>query len=169
MTLMNVLMYTAPIAFGAYALSRPDKSFQQGLLRGAEQFIIILPRMLCALIAAEFLALLLPTEIISGFLGHEAGITGIVIGSLVGMMVPSGPVISFSIAATLINAGASIPSIIAFLTAWSIFSAHRIFIYEIPLLGTSFLRLRAVSVLVLPVLSGIFTLLAYDLLDLVGK
>lgn len=165
MNLANLLMYASAFALGAYALTRPDKSFQAGLMRGAEQFIIILPRMLCALIAAEFLALLIPTEFISGYLGHEAGIIGILIGSVVGLMVPSGPVISFSIAATLMNAGASIPSIIAFLTAWSLFSAHRVFIYEIPLLGLSFLRLRVVSVLILPVLSGIFTLLAYDLLD----
>ena len=168
MTLVNMLIYTAPIVFGVYALSRPDKSFQQGLLRGAEQFLIILPRMACALIAAEFLALLIPTDFISGFLGEEAGITGILIGSLTGLMVPSGPVISFSIAATLLKAGASLPSIIAFLTAWSLFSAHRIFIYEIPLLGLPFLRLRVVSVLILPVVSGILTLIAYELLALVG-
>ena len=35
------------------------------------------------------------------------------------------------------------PRSITFVTSWSIFAAHRILIYEIPLLGTSFLRLRA--------------------------
>ena len=87
MNLANLLMYASAFALGAYALTRPDKSFQAGLMLGAEQFIIILPRMLCALIAAEFLALLIPTEFISGYLGHEAGIVGILIGSVVGMMV----------------------------------------------------------------------------------
>jgi uncharacterized membrane protein YraQ (UPF0718 family) len=161
-------MYIAPLALGAYALTRPDKSFQKGLIRGIEQFLIILPRMICALIAAEFLAMLIPTEIISGFLGDEAGLTGILIGSLIGMLVPSGPVISFSIAATLLNAGASVPSIMAFLTAWSLFSAHRILIYEIPLLGLSFLRLRLVSVLILPVVSGILTMAVAKLISLAG-
>ncbi len=168
MNVMNMLMYAAPVVLGAYALTRPDKSFQKGLLRGIEQFFIILPRMICALIGAEFMAMLIPTEIISGFLGDEAGIIGILIGSLAGLLVPSGPVISFSIAATLLNAGASVPAIMAFLTAWSLFSAHRIFIYEIPLLGMSFLRLRLVSVLILPVTSGILTLFAYELLAMVG-
>jgi len=168
MNFFNLLMYIAPFALGAYALTRPDKSFQKGLIRGIEQFLIILPRMICALIAAEFLAMLIPTEIISGFLGDEAGLTGILIGSLIGMLVPSGPVISFSIAATLLNAGASVPSIMAFLTAWSLFSAHRILIYEIPLLGMSFLRLRLVSVLILPVVSGILTMAVARLISLVG-
>ena len=167
MNTMNLIMYLTPIALGAYALTRPDKSFQKGLLRGMEQFIIILPRMICALIGAEFLAMLIPTEFISGFLGEDAGITAILIGSLTGMLVPSGPVISFSIAATLLGAGASVPAIMSFLTAWSLFSAHRIFIYEMPLLGVSFLRLRLVSVLILPVLSGILALAVVEVLSLI--
>jgi hypothetical protein len=35
-----------------------------------------------------------------------------------------------------------------------LFAAHRILIYEVPLVGTSFLRLRIVSVTVLPFLAG---------------
>jgi uncharacterized membrane protein YraQ (UPF0718 family) len=163
--MLNIIMYAAPIALGAYALTRPDKSFQKGLFRGVEQFIIILPRMICALIGAEFMAMLIPTEVISGLLGSDAGIIAILIGSVIGMLVPSGPVISFSIAATLLEAGASVPAIMSFLTAWSLFSAHRIFIYEIPLLGMSFLRLRLASVLILPVLSGILALAAIELIS----
>jgi uncharacterized membrane protein YraQ (UPF0718 family) len=123
--------------------------------------------MICALIAAEFLAMLIPTEVISQFLGRDAGLLAIFIGSLTGLLVPSGPVISFSIAATFANAGASVPAVIAFLTAWSLFSAHRILIYEIPLLGISFLRLRLLSVLILPMLSGVIAMLGTGLVEMV--
>ena len=167
MSLVMLIIYVSPIILGAYAYSRGDKSFQKGLVRGLEQFIIIVPRMICALIAAEFVAMLIPTEVISQFLGDEAGIVAILIGSLTGLIIPSGPVISFSIAATFANAGASIPAVIAFLTAWSIFSAHRILIYEIPLLGTSFLRLRLISVLILPILSGVLTMLGTNLVEMI--
>ena len=153
-----VVIYVAPILLGIYALTRKDKSFQQGLTRGFEQFIIIVPRMICALITAEFLAMLVPAEVISQFLGRDAGLVAIVIGSLTGLIVPSGPVISFSIAATFANSGASVPAIISFLTAWSLFTAHRIFIYEIPLIGLSFLRLRLASVLVLPFVAGLLAM-----------
>jgi uncharacterized membrane protein YraQ (UPF0718 family) len=122
--------------------------------------------MICALIAAEFLAMLIPTEVISQFLGRDAGLLAIFIGSLTGLLVPSGPVISFSIAATFANAGASVPAVIAFLTAWSLFSAHRILIYEIPLLGISFLRLRLLSVLILPMLSGVIAMLGTGLVEM---
>ena len=135
MSIVMLIIYVSPIILGAYAYSRGDKSFQKGLVRGLEQFTIIVPRMICALIAAEFVAMLIPAEVISQFLGDEAGIVAVLVGTLTGLIIPSGPVISFSIAATFANAGASIPAVIAFLTAWSLFSAHRILIYEIPLLG----------------------------------
>jgi uncharacterized membrane protein YraQ (UPF0718 family) len=162
-----LIIYIAPLILGAYAYSRGDESFKKGLIRGVEQLIIILPRMICALIAAEFLAMLIPTEVISQFLGRDAGLLAIFIGSLTGLLVPSGPVISFSIAATFANAGASVPAVIAFLTAWSLFSAHRILIYEIPLLGISFLRLRLLSVLILPMLSGVIAMLGTGLVEMV--
>jgi uncharacterized membrane protein YraQ (UPF0718 family) len=163
MSPVMIVIYILPIILGTYAYSRGDDSFKKGLTRGLEQFIIIVPRMICALIAAEFLAMLIPAKVISQFLGDESGLVGILIGTLTGMIVPSGPVISFSIAATMYNAGASVPAVIAFLTAWSIFSGHRILIYEIPLLGVSFFRIRFLSVLMLPILAGSFALLSSEL------
>ncbi len=166
MNMVMIVIYTLPVILGAYAWSRGDDSFKKGLTRGLEQFIIIIPRMICALIAAEFLAMLIPAEVISQFLGDEAGLIAVLIGSLTGMIVPSGPVISFSIAATMYNAGASVPAVIAFLTAWSIFTGHRILIYEIPLVGLSFFRIRVISVLALPVLAGTFALLSTKMASL---
>ncbi len=39
------------------------------------------------------------------------------------------------------------------------FAAHRILIYELPLLGGSFLRLRVVSVVAVPFLAGALAML----------
>ena len=52
------------------------------------------------------------------------------------------------------KAGASTAALITFITSWSLFAAHRILIYEVPLVGTSFLRMRIVAVLALPFLAG---------------
>jgi uncharacterized membrane protein YraQ (UPF0718 family) len=163
MNTMMVVIYTAPFILGAYALTRKDKSFQKGLTRGLEQFAIIVPRMICALIGAEFMAMMIPAEVIGRFLGTEAGILSILIGSFTGLLIPAGPIISFSIAATFAKAGASTAAVISFLTAWSLFSIHRILIYEIPLLGFSFLRLRILSVLILPILAGLLVLTATEI------
>ena len=48
----------------------------------------------------------------------------------------------------------SAPALVAFLTAWSVFAAHRIFVYELPLLGAAWLRLRLAAVVVLPFIAG---------------
>lgn len=158
MSLGMALLFGAPVVLGGYALARRDGTFQQGLVRAVEQFVKLVPRMFCALVAAGFVAKLIPTEFISRFLGEEAGLMAILIGTVTGLIIPSGPVVAFSIAATLAKSGAADSALVAFITAWTLFAIHRVVIYEIPLLGFSFLRLRLVSVFLMPVLAGVLTM-----------
>ncbi|KKM72509.1 hypothetical protein LCGC14_1419820 [marine sediment metagenome] len=124
-----------------------------------EQFAKLVPRMLCALVAAGFIAELIPRETISGYLGAEAGLLALPVAAATGLLVPAGPVIAFAIAAVFAKAGASTAALVTFLTSWSLFAAHRIFIYELPLLGGSFLRLRAASVVAVPFCAGALAML----------
>jgi uncharacterized membrane protein YraQ (UPF0718 family) len=140
------------------ALSRVDGTFQSGLRRAVEQLAVLAPRMVCALTAAGFIARLIPSELIGQYLGGEAGVKAVLLATAVGLIIPAGPVIAFSIAAIFAKSGASTAALIAFITSWSLFAAHRIFIYEIPLLGPSFLRLRLVSVAATPMLAGLVAL-----------
>lgn len=159
------IIYLAAIVLGLYALVRRDGSARLGLVRAVEQSVLLLPRMVCALIAAGFMVNLIPTEIIGRLLGAEAGLTGILIGSLAGLVVPAGPVISFAIASAFAVEGASAPALVSFITAWSLFAAHRIVIFEIPLLGVRFVRFRLLSVFILPFVAGI---LAFGLTSAFG-
>ena len=124
-----------------------------------EQSAILVPRMLCALVAAGFVAELLPKQAISQFMGPDAGYLALPVAAATGLLVPAGPVIAFAIAAVFAKSGATTAALVTFITSWSIFAAHRILIYEIPLLGPSFLRLRVLSALVVPFLAGIIALL----------
>lgn len=151
----SLILYGIFAILVAVAAARRDDTLRQGLVRAVEQFAKLVPRMLCALIAAGFVAKLIPSELIARFLGAEAGPIAILVAMAAGMIVPAGPVIAFSIAAVFARSGASVPALITFITAWTLFAAHRIFIYEIPLLGPSFLRLRVASVVVLPLLAGL--------------
>jgi uncharacterized membrane protein YraQ (UPF0718 family) len=141
-----------------YTYLRKDGSLKKGLNRAAEQIIKLVPRMLCALIAAGFIAQLMPSELIASFLGAESGAKGIVIAAMTGMLIPAGPVVVFTLAAIFAHAGASVQSLIVFITSWSIFAGHRIIIFELPLLGKSFLKLRLLSAGLTPILAGIFAL-----------
>ena len=128
--------------------------------RFLEQFAMLVPRMLCALVAAGFIAQLIPKQAIASLLGDDAGLLAIPVAAATGLLVPAGPVIAFAIAAVFAKSGASTAALVTFVTSWSIFAAHRILIYEIPLLGTSFLRLRVASALVVPFLAGTLAFLA---------
>lgn len=138
----------------AVAAARSDGRGRAGLLRAAEHIVILLPRMVLALIATGFMVLLIPGELIGQYLGDDAGFTGILIGSAAGLLVPSGGLIVFALAAAFASKGASTPALVAFLTGWSVFALHRIFLFEIPLLGARFARMRVVTVLVLPPIAG---------------
>lgn len=129
------------------------------LKRLIEQTAKLFPRMVCALIAAGFVAELLPKETISQYLGADAGVLALLVAALTGLFIPAGPVIAFAVAAVFAKAGASTPALITFITSWSIYASHRILIFELPLLGPSFLRLRAISALAVPFLAGLIAML----------
>ena len=156
----GLFIYGAAIVLAGVSLSRRDASFRLGMRRAMEQALAILPRMIFALIAAVFIVKLIPTEIIARYLGAEAGFTAILIGTLAGLMVPSGPVIAFAAASTFAVEGASVPALVSFVTGWSVFAAHRVVIFESPLLGTRFVRLRMLSVIPLPVIAGSIAMFA---------
>lgn len=148
----------AALALAVIALRQGTGVFLRGLERAIEQAAHLVPRMICALIAAGFIGKLMPSDLISRYLGSEAGFTAILVATGAGLILPAGPVIAFSIAAVFARADASVPALIAFITSWALFSAHRIFMYEIPLLGVTFTRLRLASVAIAPILAGVIAL-----------
>ena len=133
--------------------------------RALEQFAQIIPQLCVALLAAGFLAKLIPAEWIGGLLGPGSGILGLAIASFAGPIVPAGPVLAFSIAALLERAGATPETLVAFVTSWSLFTIHRMVTYEVPLLGASFLKLRLLSVAFVPIAAG---MIAAGLVRLIG-
>lgn len=154
-----LIIYGAAFVLGAWTLARRDKTFENGVKRAAEQALIIMPRLVFALIGAGFLVTLIPTEIIVRFLGEESGFTGILIGSATGLVIASGPAMAFAIAAAFAAEGASVPALVAFVTGWSVFATHRVLIFEIPMFGMNWVRLRLLSVLPLPPIAGALAML----------
>ncbi len=138
---------------------RRDEDFGPVVRRFLEQIAVLVPRMLCALVGAGFIAQLIPKEAIASLLGADAGLIAIPVAAASGLLVPAGPVIAFAIAAVFAKSGASTAALITFITSWSIFAAHRILIYELPLLGPSFLRLRVASAMAVPFLAGLVAFL----------
>lgn len=149
-----LIIWLLALSLAGYATFRKDGSLSEGLVRGADQLIRVLPRVLMALTAAGFIAKLIPSEIVGAWLGADSGASGIVVAAFAGLLVPSGPIVSFSLAAVLATSGAAPPQLIAFITSWSIFAIHRVTIYEIPMLGWRFLVVRLGASFLLPLLAG---------------
>ena len=161
-----LILWGVLLALLAVAVRRDDGSLERGAVRAVEQLARLVPRMVFALIASGFIAKLIPAAYISRFLGDEAGVLAVLIGAAAGLIIPAGPVIAFSIAAVFARADASFAALVAFVTSWSLFAMHRIVIYEIPLLGASFLRMRLVSVSVLPLVAGVTALIIAGIMEI---
>ena len=157
---MNSLDYASlsiwilALAMGGAAYARHDRCFRVGLQIARRQTFSIVPKIVLAVLVSGFFAQIVPTELVAEWLGEDAGWRGIVIGSLVGGLTPGGPVICFPIVYVFLKAGAAIPALISFLTAWSVFALHRVLAYEIPLMGLRFVKIRFLACLILPPLAG---------------
>ena len=152
----TLILWLIALICALIAYRRGDGSFQRGMSIAWRYTLIIGPRIVMALLLAGILVALVPNETIARWLGQETGLRGILLASLIGGMIPGGPIISFPIALALFKAGVGMPQLVAFLTGWSVFALHRVIAYEIPLLGWRFTAVRLLVSLAMPPLSGVF-------------
>ena len=126
-----------------------------GLKSTGNLLIQIAPLLICSFIVAGMIQVLIPQEMISKWVGAESGLRGILIGTLIGSLTPSGPVVSMPIAAGFLRAGASIGTTVAFVTAWSLLGVSRMPL-EIGIMGWKFTLIRlAAGVIVFPPIAGL--------------
>ncbi|MDP2620549.1 MAG: permease [Hyphomicrobiales bacterium] len=151
----TTVLWSIALACGVIAYRRSDDSFRRGLKIAWRYALVVGPRIVLAMLLAGILVALIPNEVIARWLGDEAGFRGILLASLVGGIIPGGPILSFPIALALFKAGVGVPQLVAFLSGWSVFAMHRVIIYEIPLLGWQFTAVRLLVSLALPPISGI--------------
>jgi uncharacterized membrane protein YraQ (UPF0718 family) len=154
MDLFSLMIWGVALALGLIAFSRPGRLHLQGLKIAWNYFCDLFPRLIAAILVSGFFSVIVPTDLVAASIGKESGIKGVLIASLVGGFTPGGPIICFPILVILYKAGAGIPPLIAFMTAWSVFAFHRIVMYEIPVMGGRFAMLRLLSSLILPPLAG---------------
>lgn len=115
--------------------------------------INILPMIFFAFVIAEMISILVPKEILSHWIGKESGWRGIWIGTLVGGFTPGGPYVSMPIAAGFLQAGASIGTMVAFLTSWSLWAIARL-PFEVSIMGWRFTLIRLLSTFFFPPIAG---------------
>jgi len=125
-----------------------------GLKLAGNLLLQIIPILIFAFIIAGMIQVLVPTEMISRWVGAESGFRGILIGTAIGGFMPGGPYVSLPIAAGLLRAGAGIGTMVALITAWSLLAFARLPI-EIGLIGWKFTLIRLVCVFFFPPIAGL--------------
>lgn len=126
----------------------------QGLKTAGNMLIQVVPLLIFAFIIAGMLPLLVPQEAISRWVGAESGMRGILIGSVVGGLLPGGPFVSLPMAAGLLRVGAGVGTMVALLTGWSLLAFTRLPM-EIGIMGWKFTLIRLACTFFFPPIAGL--------------
>jgi len=153
----NMLIPT--IIMGFFALIFVSIGYYKGLhidgIKSAFSMVVqILPLLIFSFIIAGMIQVLLPKEALTKWIGAESGIRGILIGTVAGSCAPGGPFITLPIAAGFLRSGASIGTMVAFLTGWSLWAFIRLPM-EIGIMGWRFTLIRIISVVFFPPIAGL--------------
>ena len=151
----TLVLWLIAALLGLLAYARRDGRHREAGVFALGQFVSLMPRLALALLTAGFLSSLVPSETIAAWLGAESGLYGILLATLLGALMPGGPVIVFPVAVLLVGAGAGLPQLVSFITAWSVFAAHRVLLYELSLVGWRFTVIRLAASSPLPIIAGL--------------
>lgn len=154
MLISTVIMGTLALILVYIGYAKGQGQHIAGIKNGLALLVKILPMLLFALIAAGMIQVLIPQEFLVKWVGKESGLRGILIGTVAGGLSPGGPYVNLPIVAGLLNSGASIPTMVAFLTGWSLWAFSRMPM-DIGILGWQFTLIRFASVFVFPPLAGL--------------
>ena len=161
MLIPTIIMAILAIILLAIGYSRGEGQHIQGLNFGMKMIVEIIPLLLFAFIVAGMVQVLLPQELLSKWIGEESGFRGILIGTVAGGLTPGGPYVSLPVVAGLLKAGAGVGTLVAFLTAWSLWAVARLPM-EIGILGWKFTLVRLACTFFFPPIAGILAQFAFS-------
>ncbi|MBV6656932.1 MAG: hypothetical protein KI785_04105 [Devosiaceae bacterium] len=149
------LLYVIAAIMVVIAARRDRALVGEGLRDAWDQFLTILPALTVGILGAGFVAALLPPELAQRYLGDGAGVSGYAIAYLIGVLTPGGPVVGFALGAAAIKAGASVPIIGVYVTAWALVNLNRLIIWEMATVPRRVVIERMIVCAPVPILTGL--------------
>jgi len=125
-----------------------------GLLAAGRTLWRNLPLLLLGFVVAGLAQVLVPKELITRWLGAEAGVKGVLAGCVVGGLVPGAPYATFPLVAALYQGGASLGAVVGFVSAWSLWSVSRLPV-EMALIDPKPALVRYAITFVVPPIAGL--------------
>jgi uncharacterized membrane protein YraQ (UPF0718 family) len=161
MLIPNIIMAIFAVILLYVGYSKGQGQHIIGLKYALNLTVQILPLLIFAFIMAGMIQTLLPRELLSKWIGEESGLRGIFIGTVAGGITPGGPYVSLPVAAGFLRAGAGVGTMVAFITAWSLWAVSRMPM-EIGILGWKFTAVRLVCTFFFPPIAGLIAQLFFS-------
>jgi uncharacterized membrane protein YraQ (UPF0718 family) len=124
-----------------------------GLTQGGKTLLSVVPLLIAAFLTAGLIQTLVTRDMVTRWLGTGAGWRGIALACLGGALIPGGPYVYYPIAGALLQTGAGLGVLVAFVTAKNLWSITRLPI-EFALLGWQLTVIRLGVTLILPPVLG---------------
>ena len=156
---ISLLLWLLVGTLALTAAIRSKALFREGAYEGGRDFVVLIPRVLIGVIGSGYIAAVMPQDVITTWIGPGSGVLGIVIAALCGALTPGGAVVGFAVGAAALKGGAGAPQVIAYTTAWSLYTIQRLFNWEIHMMAARVVWLRAAVSIPLPILAGIAAML----------
>ena len=153
MLIPTIVMAVIALVLVQIGFSRGQGQHVEGLKSAGGLALEVLPLLLFAFVVAGMVQALLPPRALENWIGAGAGARGILVGTIAGGLCPGGPYVSLPILLTLRSAGASIGTLVAFLTAWSLWAVARLPM-EIGIMGWKFTAIRVATTFLFPPIAG---------------
>jgi uncharacterized membrane protein YraQ (UPF0718 family) len=156
---IGVLLWALVATLALTAAVRSKTLFREGAWEGARDFVVLIPRVLVGVVGSGYIAAVMPQNVIGHWIGPNSGFVGILIAAAVGAATPGGAVVGFAVGAAALKGGAGAPQVIAYTTAWSLYTIQRLINWEIHMMPPRVVWLRAAVSVPLPILAGLGALL----------
>jgi uncharacterized membrane protein YraQ (UPF0718 family) len=154
MNVSTIILTILAIGMASIALHRGRPILASGLAISWQTFKRTAVLLLLAFSIVGFINVLSPQDIIRQLIGPESGFTGLLVGTITGMLLPGGPYVVFPLIASIYEAGAGIGPTLAVITSWASLALLSVS-FEIPFLGWRFSALRISLGFAVPILVGI--------------
>ena len=155
----GVAVWVIVLAMVGYAARYRPAAHRPALTSTLDFLAAMAARLPLAILAAGFLGALLPRDLVALILGQDSGVAGVALATVLGGLLPGGPMVTFPVVISVIQAGAGTAQTVALLTAWSVYAFHRILAFEWPMLGWRFVLFRLLISVALPPIAALLAAL----------
>lgn len=114
---MNQILYLVTFSLLGFSLFKSKDKTKLALKKAWKSFEAMLPQILTIILVIGIIVAALSPAQIAAIMGNESGLLGVLIASLIGAVTLMPGFVAFPLAATLLNNGAGLPQIAAFISS----------------------------------------------------